>query len=114
MAIDSLNESLELYLLAEDLGVRRYKLRGEVPDIYQYENIEQSFRVQVVQIVQDTIGVDTNEVYDQIHKVLCKEYGVFTLKEHADSSFSAVFDYFLIHKSHEKCLDIIEHDFQNN
>lgn len=97
---------------------RQKKLRGEVPDVYQYENIDQIFRVQVVHIVQDTIGVEqsyngtTNGVYKDIHKVLCKEYGVFTLKEYAESNFSAVFDYFLNEKSHEKCLDIIELTFR--
>ncbi|QIR15310.1 STM4504/CBY_0614 family protein [Shewanella aestuarii] len=97
---------------------KQKKLRGEVPDLYQYENIEQSFRVQVVHIVRDTIGVEqlyndtTNGVYAEIHKVLCKEYGVFTLKEYTNSNFSAVFDYFLSQKSHEKCLDIIELTFR--
>jgi hypothetical protein len=97
---------------------RQKKLKGEVPDVYQYENIDQSFRVQVVHIVRDTIGIDqnyndeTNGVYKEIHKVLCKEYGVFTLKEHAESNFSAVFDYFLNEKGHEKCLDIIELSFK--
>lgn len=104
--------------ILELFSKRQKKLRGEVPDVYQYENIEQSFRVQVVHIVRDTIGIErdynntTNNVYKQIHKILCKEYGVFTLKEHANSNFSAVFDYFLSQKSHEKCLDIIELTFR--
>lgn len=97
---------------------RQKKLRGEVPDVYQYKDIDQSFRVQVVHIVRDTIGVEqayndtTNRVYEEIHKILCKEYGVFSLRENARSHFSAVFDYFLNEKSHEKCLDIIELTFQ--
>ena len=97
---------------------RQRKLRGEVPDVYQYKNIEQNFRVQVVHIVRDTIGFDqnynnySNRVYKDIHRILCKEYGVFTLKEYADSNFSAVFDYFLSQKTHEKCLDIIELTFR--
>ena len=92
---------------------RQKKLRGEVPDVYQYENIDQSFRVQIVHIARDTIGIESsyndnaNSVYRDIHKVLCKEYGVFTLKERAKSNFSAVFDYFLGEEAHEKCLDII-------
>lgn len=97
---------------------RQKKLRGEVPDVYQYKDIDQSFRVQVVHIVRDTIGVEleyndtTNRVYDEIHKILCKEYGVFSLGENARSHFSAVFDYFLNEKNHEKCLDIIELTFK--
>lgn len=90
---------------------RQKKLRGEVPDVYQYENIDQSFRVQVIHIIRDTIGVQgdyPNKVYEEIHKILCKEYGVFTLKEYAQSNFSAVFDYFLEEIDHAKCLDIIE------
>ncbi|XQU07228.1 hypothetical protein P4544_11005 [Halomonas sp. LY9] len=84
---------------------RQKKLRGEVPDIYQYEILEQSFRVQVVHIIRDTIGVEqsynnaTNRVYEEIHRVLCKEYGVFSLKEYSNSNFEAVFEYFLKEKN---------------
>ncbi|WP_219702751.1 STM4504/CBY_0614 family protein [Marinomonas lutimaris] len=90
---------------------RQKKLRGEVPDVYQYENIDQNFRVRVIHIIRDTIGCEglySNKVYEEIHKILCKEYGVFTLKEYAESDFSAVFDYFLNEKNYEICLDIIE------
>lgn len=98
---------------------RQKKLRGEVPDVYQYTEIPQDFKVQVVHIIRDTIGEDFNNeyseattIYTHIHKILCKEYGVFTLKQHAVSSFSAVYDYFLSEKNYEKCLDIIEISFK--
>lgn len=97
---------------------RQKKLRGEVPDVYQYEKIDQSFRIQVVHIVRDTIGNEgtynlaSNKAYANIHKILCKEYGVFSLKEHERSNFSAVYDYFLNEKNHERCLDIIELSFK--
>jgi len=96
---------------------KQKKLRGEVPDVYQYKKIDINFRVQFVHIVRDTIGVEqdyneeTNEVYREIHKVLCKEYGVFSLKANEYSNFSAVYDYFLSQQSHEKCLDIIDLTF---
>lgn len=65
---------------------RQKKLRGEVPDVYQYEDIPQQLRVQIVHIIQDTIGRDkygesARSSYEFIHKALCKEYGVFTLKK---------------------------------
>ncbi len=97
---------------------RQKKLRGEVSDVFQYEEIAQNFRVQVVHIVRDTIGIEvnynrhTNIMYENIHKVLCKEYGVFSLIPNANSHFSAIFDSFLNEKSHEKCLDIIELTFK--
>ncbi|EJL0276039.1 hypothetical protein NL205_002576 [Salmonella enterica] len=93
---------------------RQKKLRGEVADVYQYTNIPNAFRVQVVHIVRDTIGEDSDyeteasNIYRLVHQTLCKEYGVFSLKQYADSNFGAIFDYFLAEKDHEKCLDIIE------
>lgn len=97
---------------------RQKKLRGEVSDVYQYEEIPQSLRVQIVHIVRDTIGYEqsyndmTNRVYEDIHKVLCKEYGVFTLKQHEQSNFAAIYDFFLSEKNYDKCLDIIEISFR--
>jgi hypothetical protein len=79
---------------------RQKKIRGEVPDIYSYEEIPNPLRVQIVHIVRDTIGQDNYEEYARnaykfIHKTLCKEYGMFTLKEHARSDDEAFLDFFL-------------------
>ncbi|MCX5849127.1 MAG: hypothetical protein NTW65_06730 [Deltaproteobacteria bacterium] len=96
---------------------KQKKLRGEMPDVYQYKKIPNSLRVQIVHIVGDTIGFDVkynraaNEVYSYINKILCKEYGLFTLNERANSNFSAIYDYFLNEQDYEKCLDIIELTF---
>ena len=89
---------------------RQKKLRGEVADVYQYTNIPNAFRVQVVHIVRDTIGEDSDyeteasKLYRLVHKTLCKEYGVFSLKQYPESNFGAIFDYFLAERDHEKCL----------
>ena len=97
---------------------RQKKLRGEISDVYQYEDIPQSLRVQVVHIARDTIGQESryndtsNRIYEDIHKLLCKEYGVFSLKEYEQSNFSAIYDFFLNEGDHEKCLDIIEITFR--
>jgi hypothetical protein len=96
---------------------RQRKIRGEVPDVYQYEDLPNNFRVQVIHIIRDTVGIEqsynreTNAVYEDIHKVLCKEYGVFGLKNHKTSNFESVFEFFLEQKDYEKCLDIIELSF---
>ncbi|MGF1761570.1 hypothetical protein L4D76_27435 [Photobacterium sagamiensis] len=97
---------------------RQKRLRGEVSDVYQYDKLPQQLKVQIVHIVRDTIGIETtyndltNGVYRHIHKVLCKEYGVFSLKQHEDSNFAAVYDYFLNENNVEKCLDVIELSFR--
>jgi hypothetical protein len=97
---------------------RQKKLRGEVLDVYQYKEIGHNFRVQVVHIIRDTIGIEssyndsTNRTYADIHKILCREYGVFTLKEHERSPFAAVYDHFLNSNDFERCIDIIELSFK--
>ena len=97
---------------------RQKKLRGEVSDVYQYEEISNAFRVQVIHIIRDTIGIEqsynrnSNLVYEDIHKVLCKEYGVFSLSKRKKSNFEAIFEFFLDEEDHEKCLDIIELSFK--
>jgi len=93
---------------------RQKKLRGEVPDVYIYEDIPETLRVQIVHIIQDTIGQDkyseknARSLYKLIHKALCKEYGFFTLKQHARSDEDAILDYFIDCEEYEKCLDIVE------
>ena len=99
-------------------STRQKKLRGDIPDVYQYKKIDDKFRVQVVHIVKDTIGTEapynekTNSVYEQIHKILSKEYGVFSLKKNERSNFAAVYEYFLETDNYEECLDIIELSFK--
>jgi hypothetical protein len=96
---------------------RQKKIRGEVPDVYSYEDIPNPLRVQIVHIIRDTIGQDRYEryaidAYELIHKTLCKEYGMFTLKKHAKSFDESIVDFFLECEDYEKCLDIIELSFR--
>jgi hypothetical protein len=97
---------------------RQRKLRGEVPDVYKYDEIPSHLRVQVVHIVKDAFGVDRMghdypaKTHKYIHESLCREYGVFQLKKYPDSDFEAVYDYFLSCTEFEKVLDIIELSFK--
>lgn len=66
---------------------RQKRLRGEVPDIYTYDIIPQTLKVQVVHILTDAIGKDKNfsgktvKVYELLYNTLCREYGRFSLSE---------------------------------
>ncbi|WP_025822455.1 STM4504/CBY_0614 family protein [Shewanella marina] len=103
---------------------RQKKARGDVPDVYQYKEIPNKLRVQIIHIIKATIGVRENNshfggptasqvAYQKIHEILCKEYGVFSLsKQQYKSDFEAVYDYFLQSKNVEECLDIIELTFK--
>lgn len=104
---------------------RQKKLRGEYPDVYQYEELSQTIRVQIVHLWKESIGEDfsggqwnpssENRKYlEKCYNVLCKELGVFELGED-DTSFGLtisyfknISNYFLREKDVEKTLSIIE------
>lgn len=73
-----------------DLFSKRAKAqRGELPDVYQYDEVPQSLRVQIVHIMRDALGdpgayqSKTTECLKFIHDTLCREYGVFALARDA-------------------------------
>jgi len=64
---------------------RQKRLRGELPDVYVYDEILNGLRVQVCHILNDTLGEggphhgNSQEAYKRIAETLCREYGVFVL-----------------------------------
>jgi hypothetical protein len=104
---------------------RQKRLRGDVSDVYIYDTIPQSLRVQVVHIWQDTIG-NSNEYHDSyrgtyrvykfIVETLCREYGVFTLpgaeKYGGRNYLSELANFLLQEQETEKVLDTIELSFR--
>jgi len=99
---------------------RQKKLRGEVPDIFTYDEIPQPLRVQIVHIVKDVIGEDkyssdhhANDIYEFLQQTLCREYGVFHLgKNYNDSPQGQVINFLLQATENDKVLDIIELSFR--
>lgn len=88
---------------------RQKILRGEVPDVFQYENIPNALRVQVIHTLRDAFvaGEAKANIYKLAWKKLCLEYGVFSLEgdERADADIRAA-----ILKAHEadRFLDLVE------
>lgn len=100
---------------------RQKKLRGEVPEIYTYDEISNKLRVQIIHIIKDSIGEDKSnysnknaeEIYKIIHEILCREYGVFELgKGYNETDETQVLDYLLHTKNNDEVLDIIELSFK--
>ena len=104
---------------------RQKRLRGETPDVYQYETIPNELRVQVIHIWYDAFGevsrnnfgelqcpYSATEAYKHIHATLCHEYGFFRLGEDDDLDFEAVYNFFLKAQEVEKVVDVIEVSFQ--
>ncbi|MGP5211252.1 STM4504/CBY_0614 family protein [Psychrobacter alimentarius] len=104
---------------------RQKRLRGEYPDVYQYDVLPDKLRVQIVHMWDETIGRDpsmyntyldpvqelSRSVLEQVYKILIKELGVFKLtsNEKNDSVFfEKISNYFLNETETEKSLDVVE------
>ncbi|MEL1242989.1 hypothetical protein AAEO56_01835 [Flavobacterium sp. DGU11] len=86
---------------------RQKSLRGEIPEVYQHNNIPQKLRIQIGHIFNELI-TDKHYIYDDAHNILCREYGKYTLDSNANSGFEAVLNYLVITKSTEEVIDIVE------
>ena len=104
---------------------RQEEIRGEVPDVYQYETIPQELRFQVIHLWGGAFGEpvrdylsglsgssDTAEAYEFIHKTLSYHYGKPRLGSPRDSDFHSVCNFFLQTKETAKAIDVIELSFQ--
>ena len=102
---------------------RQKRLRGELPDVYQYDTIPHRLRVQVTHIWQDTLGEPGDDyfnskypgptrAYKYIHDVLSREYGERRLSGPYDSDFESVGNFFIGTDETEKAIDVIEISFE--
>lgn len=96
---------------------RQKRARGDVPDIFEYKDIPNQLRVQIVHIIRDAIGVDhyncnsAMNAYEFINDALCREYGLFELAPHSNSKENAIINFFLTRDDHEQAIDVIELSF---
>lgn len=103
---------------------RQKKLKGDVPDVYTYNNLPSALRVQIVHIWTDALGSDENyyqydkvkSAYKFIVDTLCREYGLFKLPTAEDYGermyFKELANFLLQEKSIEKIIDVIELSFK--
>ncbi len=97
---------------------RQKRSRGEVPDVYQYETLPDSLRVQIVHIMNDAFGdfdnysAAANGAFRFIHEALSREYGVFSLSSRSDSDFNIVSNFLINTQETDKVIDVVELTFQ--
>ncbi len=111
---------------------RQKKLRGDVPDVFIYDDLPNGLRVQIIHIVSDTIGMaqhycDSNmydyvllnkpcrDIYKSIVEILCREYGVFHLnsdQSNRNGYGEELFRFLIEQQDVEKVIDAIEVVFQ--
>lgn len=104
---------------------RQKTLRGEMPDVFSYDKIPQPLKVQIVHILNDTLGNEndyytssygTKGAYQFAVDTLCREYGIFTLdglKVYGDRNYRVELSNFLLQTDDfEKNLDVVELSFR--
>jgi AbiJ N-terminal domain 4 len=105
---------------------RRKRLaKGTMPDVYIYDELPQTLRVQVIHIWKDTIGpyfsVDrfgisippaSNRHWDTIAGLIARERGVFWIGERDSDSYAQCQQH-LLTGSVDDALDLIEVSFQH-
>lgn len=104
---------------------RKAKERGEISDIYSYDEIPQPLRIQIIHIWNETLGnIDEyrktssqiKDTYKFIDKALCREYGMFSLtSKYQDRDINYYEDlrsFLLEEKDSEKVIDAIELSFR--
>jgi hypothetical protein len=112
-----------------DLFSKRQKaLRGEVPDVYKYDDLPKALRVQIVHTWMDALGGERDyydtyghaksvrAAYKFIVDTLCREYGLFqlpTAEKYNDRMYlNELANYLLQVDEVEKQLDIVELSFR--
>lgn len=93
---------------------RQSKLKGDAPEVYAYDMLPDQLRAQIVHIITDAFGEDrwgrlgeSHELYEAVHQVLCREFGVFSLVR-ANGDKEAVLNFVLQSEAVEKVLDVVE------
>lgn len=96
---------------------RQKRARGEMPDVYVYDNLPKELRVQIVYIISDAFGEDVypevwrrcaKKLYDYVVSILCREFGVFELTPFAKSPRDSLFRFFINEENVDRALDVVE------
>ncbi|WP_158885165.1 hypothetical protein [Rhodanobacter sp. L36] len=91
---------------------RQRRARGEVSDVYTYDDLPTPLRVQILHIIDDAFASDysseTVDAYALVVKALCREYGVFHLIPGRRDHRSELFEFFGQEENTERALDVIE------
>jgi hypothetical protein len=101
--------------------LKKHEQAGQ-PDVYQYDDLPKTLRVQIIHIWDDAIGPSVRnnmerrgqmKVWNLIHDTLAREMGVFALTDDEYERYSEVrCKNFLLNAPTNEALDIIELSFR--
>jgi hypothetical protein len=109
--------------VCDDIYSKRKKLRektGKI-DTYQYDILPEELRTQIVYIWRDAIGVfngdleiieKPNIIWEEIHDIICREFGVFTLNNENNNAYDNCCTYMLGEGDIDRVLSLIELSFR--
>lgn len=103
---------------------RQKEIRGDVPDVYSYDTMPDSLRIQIVQISEEHLGShaeyfdryfngheNVQKAYGTIVTTLRKEFGTFNLsnsRSNDDNMQKELFDFILMEDDVDKVLSAVE------
>lgn len=103
-----------------DLFSRRKRMaEGNAPDVFVYDKLPKELRVQIIHILRASIStyhvptystfgvIESNVGWEDIHNVLARDHGVFSLGENANVADN-ILRYFYDHSDVYKALDVVE------
>lgn len=85
---------------------RKRQAKGEVPDVFVYDDLPDQLRVQIVQICSDAID---REGWDLVHRIVAREWGVFELS--AGASAAERCSKAILERGTDDVLDVVEASF---
>lgn len=114
--------------IADIFSKRQKRERGEVIEIFTYDEIPRPLRIQIIHVWTEAFNLneyhygpnDAYEYFEHIHKLLIKEYGVLSLVNTESQNIGyflnssrqnyeeVVRNFFLTCNENEKVLDVIE------
>ncbi|MFT7403830.1 MAG: hypothetical protein ACI955_000886 [Zhongshania sp.] len=114
IALNEGSEGFKSMALFELYSKRKRRERGGFPDVYKYDEIPQSLRVQIIHLIKeiyfqgDHLTEHADKVLKQAEQVLCREYGLFHLVNQYETGYRSIAKFLLEAQEHECVLDVVE------
>jgi hypothetical protein len=95
-------------------STRQKEAKGEIPEIFTYNVLPHSLRVQIIHILNDVVGEDStgygsnDYCFTFIRDILLKEHALFELVKYPENPRQEVINYFLQLKDDDRVLDIVD------
>ena len=99
-------------------SMRQKEMKGETLDVFAYDFLPESLRVQIVHILNKAVGDDShkysgqNYCFNTIREILCEEHAIFSLDRNAQGPRNEVVNYFIDLENVDYVLDVIEIAFK--